>query len=132
MLAVPLDNLPEDVRAMAGQVNPAQAQKMFERLSGTLMKKASPGGNAADEARMMLAGHAPDWNSVGGQRLRALMACLTVPDHWREPDFVTLRDAYQVAERRQRKPDARLYPGDAKAIHSVPNALDYTPVYGGV
>jgi hypothetical protein len=132
MLVMPLDNLPEDVRDMAGQVNPGQSQKMFERLSGSLMKKVSPGGSAADEARMMLAGNAPDWNSVGGRRIRALMACLTVPDDWREPDFVTLRDAYQVLARRQRKPDARLYPGDAEAMQRVPNALDYTPVYGGL
>ena len=85
MLVMPLDDLPEGVRNMAGQVNPAQAQKMFERLSGTLTKKVSPGGSTADEARMMLAGNAPDWNSVGGQRIRALMTCLTVPDNWREP-----------------------------------------------
>jgi hypothetical protein len=132
MLVVPLDDLPENVRDMAGQVDPGQAQKMFERLSGTLMKKVSPGGSAAEEARMMLAGSAPDWNSVGGRRIRALIACLTIPDGWREPDFVTLRDAYQVFARRQRKPDARLYPGDAESMQRVPNALDYTPVYGGV
>jgi hypothetical protein len=131
-LVVPLDDLPEDVRDIAGQVNPGQAQKLFERLSGTLMQKVSPGGSAPDEASMMVAGNAPDWNSVGGRRIRALMACLTVPDGWREPDFVTLRDAYQVQARRQRKPDARLYPGDAEAMQRVPNALDYTPVYGGL
>jgi hypothetical protein len=132
MLVVPVDDLPEDVRDMAGQVNPAQAQKLFERLSGSLMQKVSPGENVADEAQAMLAGgNAPDWNNAGGQRIRALMACLTVPDDWREPDFVTLRDAYQLHARRQRKPDARLYPGDAEAMQRVPNALDYTPVYGG-
>jgi hypothetical protein len=131
ILVLPLDELPDDVRAMAGQVNPQQAQKMFERLSGSLMGKVSPGGKSADEARQMLAGNTPDWNSVGGQRIRSLMACLTVPDHWREPDFVTLRDAYQVQARRERKPDARLYPGDADAMQKVPNALEYTPVYGG-
>ncbi len=131
VLVVPLDDLPDDVRELAGQVNPQQAQKMFEKLSGTLMGKVSPGGQSADEARRMLASNAPDWNSVDGQRIRALMACLTVPDNWREPDFVTLRDAYQVHARRQRKPDARLYPGDGEAMQKVPNALEYTPVYGG-
>lgn len=130
---VPLDNLPDDLRAMAGQVNPAQAQRMFERLSEPLLRKVSPGGEAAGEARRLLAGgNAPDWNSVGGRRIRALMACLTVPDDWREPDFTTLRDAYQAHERRRRKPNARLYPGDAEAMRMVPNALDYTPVYGGL
>lgn len=133
MFVVSFDGLPNDLRAMAGQVNPAQAQQMFERLSGALMRKVSPGAEAAGEARRMLAGgNAPDWNSAGGRRIRALMACLTVPDDWREPDFTTLRDAYQVHERRRRKPDARLYPGDAEAMQNVPNALDYTPVYGGL
>lgn len=131
MLVVPMDDLPDDVRELAGQINPQQAQKMFEKLSGTLMGKVSPGGQSADEARQMLARSAPDWNSVGGQRIRSLMACLTIPDSWREPDFVTLRDAYQVHARRQRKPDARLYPGDAEAMQKVPDALEYTPVYGG-
>jgi hypothetical protein len=128
--SVPIGALPDDVQALAGKVDQQQAQKMFERLSGKLMGKVSAGGSTADEARRMIA-EALDWNSVGGQRIRALMACLTVPGNWREPDFVTLRDAYQLHERKQRNPNARLYPGDAEAMENVPNALDYEPVYGG-
>lgn len=128
--AMPMAALPDDVQAMAGKVDQQQAQKMFERLSGKLMGKVSPGGSTADEARRMIA-DTVDWNSVGGQRIRALMGCLTVPDNWREPDFVTLRDAYQLHERKQRNPNARLYPGDAAAMAKVPNALGYEPVYGG-
>lgn len=130
------DHLPDDVQSMATGVDSKQAQKMFERLSGGLMKKVGQRtGTDADSlaaAHDMLGESAPAWNSQGGQRIRALMACLTVPESWRRPDFVPLRDAYQLHRRRQRKPDARLYPGDAEAMASVPNALDYIPVYGGV
>jgi hypothetical protein len=128
--AMPIAGLSDEMQAMAEKVDQQQAQKMFERLSGKLMGKVSPGGSAADEARRMIA-ETLDWNSVGGHRIRALMACLTIPDNWRDPDFVTLRDAYQLHERKQRNPNARLYPGDAEAMEQVPNALDYEPVYGG-
>lgn len=120
------DHLPQDIQALGGQVNPQQAQKMFERLSGNLMRKV---GGDGDAARDLMRG--ADWNSPGGRRLQALMRCLTIPANWREPDFVTLRDAYQLHARRRRKPDARLYPGDEDIMARVPDALDYVPVYGG-
>ncbi len=125
--SLPLDALPEDVQAMAQGVDLRQAQKMFNRLSGQLLKK---GDSAA--ARELLAGNAPDWDSPGGRQLAALMACLTAPENWREPDFTTLRDAYQLHARRRRSPSARLYPGDAEALAKVPDALEYVPVYGGL
>ncbi len=59
------------------------------------------------------------------------MACLNIPTNWREPDFGALRDAYQLHLRQQRKPGARLYPGDEAVMAQVANALDYVPVYGG-
>jgi hypothetical protein len=58
------------------------------------------------------------------------MDCLRIPD-WRDPDFVTLRDAYALHKRRERSPNATLYPGDAEALAAVPDALTYTPVYAG-
>jgi hypothetical protein len=128
--------LPADVQALAASVDPQQAQKMFERLSGGLMKKVGQRtGTDADAlsaaAQDLVQGSAPDWNSPGGQRIRAVMQCLTIPADWREPDFTTLREAYALHARRRRKPDARLYPGDADALAAVPHALDYLPVYGG-
>ncbi len=134
VMAVPFDALPQNIQTLASDVDADKAQKMFERISGNLMNKASgqQGDAAADAARKMLhQDDTPDWNSAGGQRIRALMRCLTIPADWREPDFVTLRDAYQLHARRQRKPDARLYPGDAEAMAKVPNALEYIPVYAG-
>lgn len=124
------DNLPDDIQALAGQVDRDQAQKMFDRLSGGLMQKVG-GAQATEAAHDLIGGNAPNWNSPGGRCIHALMRCLSVPDNWRDPAFDSLRDAYQLHCRRQRKPDARLYPGDEQAMQRVPDALDYVPVYGG-
>ena len=129
---LPFNALPDDVKAMAGNVNSGQAQKMFARLSGDLLKKVSKDKEQAEEARALINGSAaPDWNSTGGARIRAVMDTLTVPDNWREPDFDSLRDAYPLHERRRRSPNARIYPGDDAVMAKVPDALTYTPVYGG-
>jgi hypothetical protein len=131
---IPLSALPEDVQELAKGVNPSQAQKMFSRLSGDVLKKVGNNKNQIDEARALVSGgdSAPDWNSTSGQQIRALMACLTVPDNWREPEFTALRDAYPLHERRRRNPNARLYPGDDVAMARVTDAMTYIPVYGGI
>jgi hypothetical protein len=121
--------LPDDVQQLSANVDPRQAQKLFDRLTGNLLKKTESDEHMADAARELI--QPPDWNSTGARRLHALVGCLTLPPNWRDPDFVTLRDAYQLHARRQRKPDARLYPGDEAIMARVPDALDYIPVYGG-
>lgn len=131
-----LQNLPDDVQALAGKVDKGQAQKMFDRLSGGLMKKVaqhagSESDSMADAARSLIAANGPNWRSADGQKLIALAACLDLPENWREPDFVTLRDAYQLHNRLRRKPQAHRYPGDEETMSRVPNALEYVPVYGG-
>jgi hypothetical protein len=130
------DHLPQDVQALAGDVDADRAQQMFDRLSSGLRRKmgqrtATDPDAMAEAARGLIGGSRPGWNSAGGGRIRALMACLTVPANWREPDFITLRDAYQLHKRRERSPQARLYPGDAEAMARVPDALAYIPIYGG-
>lgn len=130
--ALPFDALPDDIQRMAGGVDSKQARSMFARLTKSTMQRAGADAQTADNARALLAaGEPPDWTSGGGARISRLMGCLTVPNDWREPDFTTLRDAYQLHLRRQRRPNADLYPGDAEALAAVPNALDYTPVYAG-
>ncbi len=119
---VALDALPDDVQALAQRVDLKQAESMFARLSGNLAAKT--GGDPGNLLRQ------PDWDSTGGRKIRALMDCLNIPD-WRAPDFVTLRDAYALHKRRQRSPNATLYPGDAEALAAVPDALTYTPIYAG-
>ena len=126
---IPLDMLPGNLQEMAGRLNPKHVNKMFNKIAGKIGKRVSGDGDAA---LGMFSGEAAKWDSAGGQKIAALMACLRVPDAWREPDFVALRGAYQLHLRRQRNPKAMLYPGDADAMDAVPDALAYAPVYGGM
>ncbi len=121
---VALDALPNDVQALAEQVDARHAESLFARISGTLASKGGTNPEAAELLRQ------PEWNSAGGALISALMDCLRIPK-WRAPDFVTLRDAYALHKRLERTPGARLYPGDAEALAAVPDALTYTPVYMG-
>jgi hypothetical protein len=127
-IALMRDMLPENVKAM--RVDTRQAQKMFDRLSTGLTQRSGNTGNES-AARELLRGEKPEWNSKGGVRIRATMDCLTIPRDWQTPEFVVLRDAYQLHERKRRNPNASLYPGDAEAMEAVPDALDYTAVYAG-
>jgi hypothetical protein len=122
------DALPEDIKAM--RVDMRQAQKMFDRLCAGLTQRSGNTGNEA-AVRNLLQANRPQWDSAGGLQVRELFARLTIPTGWQEPDFVTLRDAYQLHERRRRNPNASLYPGDEEAMAAVPNALDYIVVYAG-
>jgi len=123
----PMDVLPDDLKDAAKDLNPKHINRMF----GKLMKKVNRQlGGSTEGARELLKSDG-DWRSVGGQRLRAFMNGLTLPSHWHTPDFVALRDAYQLQRRKQRNPNAPDYPGDAEAMQAVSNALDYLPVYGG-
>jgi hypothetical protein len=117
--------LPEDIQAM--NAHPKQAQAMLSKLSGGLLKKA--GGDQA-AAMAALQGNPPDWDSPAGRKLAALLEALAIPE-WGQPDFVAVRDAYQLLSRRQRRPDAPLYAGDQAAMDAVPDALAYWPVYAG-
>ncbi len=125
---VPLDVLPDDVKKMAGNIDVNALNKMFGKVTQQLMNKT--GGDAQAASELLNQPNSVDWTSPQAARLSAVMALLTV-DHWRIPDFGTLRDAYSLHARRQRNPNARLYPGDENAMQAVPNALDYIPVYAG-
>lgn len=122
---VPLDALPEDIQQMAKQVNAKQANKLFEKLKKQFIKAVGQ-----YDAKVLLQSES-DWNSQGGQYIRALMNCLRVPDRWREPDFSTLRHSFALQSRQQHDANTPLFPGDEDAIANIPNALDYVPVYGG-
>jgi hypothetical protein len=124
---VPLDALPNDVQNLAQQVDLRQAGKLFEKMNVSVSQKISgkSGSQPGDPGDLL---RQPDWNSIGGQHVRALLACLNLEQ---QPDFVTLRDAYALHERRRRSPKAMLYPGDAETLAAVPDALTYTPVYAG-
>ncbi len=126
VLAVPL---PPDVARMAEDVDPVQAGKMMDRLTRQVFGKLGGSGKQA-EAQAMLGG-GDLWNGEEGRRLRAAMACLSIPAGWREPDFAGLQGAYQVARSRRHNPDGLRLPGDDEALARVPDALEYRPVYAG-
>lgn len=124
---IPTGALPSNVQSMAGRLNPRQVNNLFNRMSKQLVGKEQ-----REAAQSLLVAAAPDWDSAGGQRIAAVMACLTIPPAWRDPDYVTLRDAYQSHSRIRRNPNARLYPGDADTMAAVPDALAYVPVFAGL
>lgn len=129
---LPLNLLPADIQSLAQGVNPGQAQNLFARLSGDVLKKVTRDSAQVEGARALLSQNAqPDWNSPAGQQIQALMSNLTTPENWREPDFDALRHAYPLHQRRAQRPNARLYPGDAELMNAVPDALAYLPIYGG-
>jgi len=121
-----IKDLPREMQKMSKGVNLLKAKKMFHGFVDNFM-----GRNDAQGAQEMLTPEPLDWNGSGGIMIRGVMSCLIVGDGWLSPDFVTVRDAYQRHIRLDRRPTAKLYPGDQQMMDAVPNALSYTPVYGG-
>ena len=122
---VTINDLPDDLQHMAGDVSGRRANNLFKQLSKRFLKTVG-----LFDARTLL-DHQADWNSQGGQFLRALIGCLIPDDAWRTPDFATLRSAYSLQTRLQFDPSTALLPGDGQSLTAIPNALDYIPVYGG-
>ncbi|MBN1563035.1 MAG: hypothetical protein JXA10_04305, partial [Anaerolineae bacterium] len=138
VMAVGADSLPPELRQLAEDqgADPAQASKLFQKMSGKLFnrmhKKTGATKDEQAQAQAMFMGGGQDtWNSLNGQRVRAIISVLTLPDNWRSPSQDEVRDAYQVSRLRQRAPRMALMPGDKEAMDAVPAALDYKPVYMG-
>lgn len=129
-VVLPLDALPPEIQAMAKDLNPKDTSNMFQKMMRNLGKGNDP---TQDEKTKQLMKQAQglDWNTPHAAQIRLLMQLLNTPDTWRKPDYVALRDAYSLHQRRQRRPNATLYPGDAEAMQAVPDALDYHPIFAG-
>jgi len=121
--------LPEDVQQMATKIDKRDFDKMFERMSGKLFGRVA--GNRDEAQALIQQAQSVDWNTPHGWKAQAFMDALSLPLDWREPTFSALSSAYGLHARRQRKPDAKLYPGDDKAMNAVPDALDYIPIFAG-
>jgi hypothetical protein len=117
--------LPPEIQAL--NTHPQRASRLIEQLGAQALARAG-NAQASDEARALLARRPPDWSSTDGRRLAALCHALGLPGA-AQPAFVAVRDACQLARRRQRRPDAELLPGDADTLAAVPDALDYPLVY---
>jgi len=133
------EGLPSEIRQLAEEkgVDTRKARNIFERiydsLFGRLMKDAGPEEREEQvQARALVMDGGRDiWNSLSGQRMRAVAGVLALPDAWRTPDMETLREAYHVHRLRERAPRMALMPGDKQALAAVPDALSYVPVYMG-
>jgi hypothetical protein len=135
---VSADSLPPELQQLAQDqgADLIKANKMFEKISGGMFKRLANQADASPEeqarARAMFAGGSPDnWNSLNGQRVRAIASVLNLPDNWRVPAWTEVREAYQAYRLRQRSPRMALLPGDKEVMAAVPNALDYAAIYMG-
>ncbi len=132
-LPVPLaeqsSNLPPDVEKLAEKVNPKQAEKLMERMSGGIFNRL--GGDASkNEAQAFLKGGI-DWNSDAGRKVRAAASVLALPSNWREPAYVQTKDAYQAVRALARNPKATLTAGEQDARRALPDAASFKPIYMG-
>jgi hypothetical protein len=122
-------NLPPDVEKLAQKVNPKQAEKLAERMSGGIFDRLG-GGSSKSEAQAFLKGGI-DWNSDAGRKVRALASVFALPTNWREPSYVQAKDAYQAARALARNPKATLTAGEQDARRALPNASDFKPIFMG-
>lgn len=124
---VPLTLLPSDVQAMAGNLSNQQINTLFEKLTRQL-----PQGSVLAEAQQFIHEQATlDWTRAHTQAVLRLMSAIGAPDPSALPTFATVRDAYSVHRRLQRKPDRTLLADEDNLRRLLPNALDYQPIYAG-
>lgn len=129
--------LPPGLRDVAQQqgVNPRQAGKLFERISGGLFGKLAgqTGESSAEQegARAMVMGGHDLWNSLHGQRVRAIAGVLALPANWRLPTWDDVRDAYHAHRMRERYPRMMALPGDRESLAAVPDIATYEAVFMG-
>jgi len=126
--AIPMSALPPEIQQMAKGLNQNQINRLFSKMMGQVNRVM---GDKASSAKSLLSPSMPDWSHGHGGHIRAFMDCLTVPQNWNTPDFISLRDAYMAMERMRRNPKATRLPSDDEAIKSVPDALTYIPIFGG-
>ena len=132
------EGLPPALHDLARQqgVDPRKAGNLFEQLSGSLFGRLAgqSGESAADQeaARAVLMGSGRDpWNSLSGQRVRAIAGVLALPANWRLPTWEAVRDAYHAHRMRERYPRMTPLPGDREALAAVPEVAAYQPVFMG-
>jgi hypothetical protein len=130
--------LPSEVRDQVKEKGmPRGANWLSRQLGNRVLRQIAREENVDPEeveaARaMVMSGAGQDiWNSLNGQRVRAIASVLSLPANWREPAWQTVRDAYHMHRLRERNPRMPLLPGDDDTLKAVPDALAYTPVYMG-
>jgi hypothetical protein len=116
-------------------LNPNQLGGVFNRMSQNIFGQLGrQSGENADslkaQAGAMLA--SVDWESDPARRLSNALELTSLPNNWRLPDFVAVRDAYQSARMLARNAKASLLPYEKSALQAVPNVMEhYTPLFMG-
>ncbi len=135
LAAAPDDNadLPPELQQMAQEkgVKAKHVNSLMGRMQRRIARRMQKEGEAAEtqeQAMDALKKQNIDWNSQAGQRVMSIVGCLAVPDGWHRPAWKELTAAYPLARQQQRGGDL-LLPGDKDTLATVPNALDYTPLY---
>jgi hypothetical protein len=125
--------LPPDVAQLAQDrgVNTKQAQKITDRLTGSVFGKFGSAGSGARESAQSFLNAAIDWNSDNGRRVRAGAEVLVVPTAWREPDYIQAKDAYQAARAQARNPNAMLTASERAAFNRFAEAQSYKALFFG-
>lgn len=126
-------DLPPELQQFARQqgVQAKHVDNLMGRMTRRIFRRMEQEGEAEEtknQAIDALKGQAVDWSSPAGQRVRMIMACLTVPEGWYQPTWKALSAAYPLARQQQRGADL-LLPGDKDTLNAVPDALDYIPLY---
>lgn len=130
-------DLPPELQKFAQEqgVDAQHVDKFVQKMAGSVFKKMGSEQTAQAQAKSAMAGAAKqpevEWSSPAGQALQRVMACLSVPEKWWQPDWKTISAAYQTARQVQRDPKSLMLPGDKQALAALPNALEFTPLYMG-
>jgi hypothetical protein len=120
--------LPPDVAKLAESrgVNPKQAEKLIGRLARSVF--GAQASNVQQDAAQLFRSA---WQSAGAQQLLTALNRLRLPFDLREPDFETLRTAYQAARMLARRPTASLLDAERAALSAIPYVSDLLPIYVG-
>jgi hypothetical protein len=116
-------------------VDVRQADRLFQKTSRTVLGKLDrqSGGEASamqTAASGVLSGNDGfSWKKAAAQRVQGVMACLTVPENWRDPDYKDLAAAYQIACLLDQDENALLLPSDEAILDKVEFPLDYRLAY---
>jgi hypothetical protein len=131
---LPSDGILGDLAASYG-VDTRQADKLFQKTSRTVLRKLDrQSGGEANEIQstasgILLGSEGFSWKKAAAQRVQAVMACLSVPDGWHDPDYRDLAAAYQIACVLDQDENAFLLPSDEAILDKVAFPLDYLLAY---
>jgi hypothetical protein len=111
------EELPPDLRELSTKIDSRQASGMFRKFASQLLGDKQTAARALFDNR-------PDWHHPAHTDTRSLLDGI-LPARWYEPDFAALRAAWVVHA------SGTTLSGDQAMLTSIPDALQYQPIYAG-